>query len=392
MSKIIYIANITLPSERAHGIQVMKTCEALVKNGEQVELWVTNRRKAGKKHYKQSDVFEFYGIKFKFPIKKIPVIEFLSKKWKLYFCFESLSFLAMVFFDLLREKDDFIIYTRDESVQFLGFFIRKKMFWEAHIALKFNFLRKARLKKICGIIAISESFKNFITRKYGVAPEKISVAHDAVDLEEFNNFLPKNKARELLNMPQDKKIVVYIGGIMKKKGIFVLLDAAAMMRDDCLFEIVGWFIHDESDKAKKYVAQNKINNVVFRGYAPRGDVPKYLSAADVLVIPNSSLYEETKLFTSPMKLFEYMSSGRPIVASATPTMREILNENNAILIEPDSPKALKEGILKIFQNNNLARLIAENSKKDVQNYTWLKRAEKISAFIKEKLSNLQQKK
>lgn len=392
MSKIIYIANITLPSERAHGIQVMKTCEALAKNGKQVELWVTNRRKAGKKHYKQNDVFEFYGIKHKFPIRKIPVIEFLSKKWKLYFYLESLSFVAMTFFLLLKESNDSIIYTRDETIQFLGFFTRKKIFWEAHIDLKISFFRDARLKKLSGIISISESFKKFIIEKYAVASGKIFVAHDAVDLEEFNNFLPKNKARELLNMPQDKKIVVYVGGVMKKKGIFVLLDAAKMMNDDYLFEIVGWFIHDESDKAKKYVMERKINNVVFKGYAPRNEIANYLSAADVLVIPNSGLYNETNLFTSPMKLFEYMSSGRPIVASATPTMREILNENNAILIEPDSPKALKEGILNVFQNNDLAELIAENSKKDVQNYTWLKRAEKISAFIKEKLSNLQQKK
>jgi len=387
MSRIIYIANITLPSERTHGIQIMKTCEALAQSGEQLELWITNRKKGGKERIFPDDIFDFYGIKHKFPIKKIPVLEFLSKKCKAYFYLESFSFIVMIFFALLRERGDFIIYTRDESVQFLGLFTGKKFFWEAHIDLKFNFLRKIRLKKICGIIAISESFKNIIINKYGVNPDKISIAHDAVDLEEFSNFLPQKKARELLNMPQDKKIVLYVGGVMKKKGIFVLLDTAAMMNSDWLFEIVGWFVHDESDKAKKYVEERKIDNVVFRGYAPRNEIINYLAAADALVIPNSSLYEETRLFTSPMKLFEYMSSGRPIVASATPTMLEILNEKNAVLVEPDNPEALKKGLFKIFQNKDLAESLAENSKKDVQNHTWTKRAEKISAFIKERLAN-----
>ena len=387
MSRIIYIANITLPSERTHGIQIMKTCEALAQSGEQLELWITNRKKGGKERIFPDDIFDFYGIKHKFPIKKIPVLEFLSKKCKAYFYLESFSFIVMIFFALLRERGDFIIYTRDESVQFLGLFTGKKFFWEAHIDLKFNFLRKIRLKKICGIIAISESFKNIIINKYGVNPDKISIAHDAVDLEEFSNFLPQKKARELLNMPQDKKIVLYVGGVMKKKGIFVLLDTAAMMNSDWLFEIVGWFVHDESDKAKKYVEERKIDNVVFRGYAPRNEIINYLAAADALVIPNSSLYEETRLFTSPMKLFEYMSSGRPIVASATPTMLEILNEKNAVLVEPDNPEALKNGLFKIFQNKDLAESLAENSKKDVQNHTWTKRAAKISAFIKERLAN-----
>ena len=348
MSKIIYIANITLPSERAHGIQIMKTCEALVQNGEQVELWITNRKKAGEGRGFPDNIFNFYGVKRKFPIKKIPVIELISKKCKAYFYLESFSFLIMAFFALLRKKGDFIIYTRDESVQFLKFFTGKKIFWESH--------------------------------------DKISAAHDAVDIDDFSDFLPKNKARDFLGIPQDKKVVLYIGGIVRHKGIFVLLDVAAMLGDDYLFEIVGWFVHDESDLAKKYVEDKKIGNVIFRGYIPRNDIPKYLSSADVLVIPNSSLNEESRAFTSPMKLFEYMSSGRPVVASATTTILEILNEKNAILVKPDSPEDLKNGILKIFQDENLARTISENAKKDVQNYTWIKRAQKISAFIKKGLA------
>jgi len=386
MSKIIYIANITLPSERAHGIQIMKTCEALVQNGEQVELWITNRKKAGEGRGFPDNIFNFYGVKRKFPIKKIPVIELISKKCKAYFYLESFSFLIMAFFALLRKKGDFIIYTRDESVQFLKFFTGKKIFWESHMVPKLDFLIKRRLKKINGIVAISESLKNILINKYKINNDKISAAHDAVDIDDFSDFLPKNKARDFLGIPQDKKVVLYIGGIVRHKGIFVLLDVAAMLGDDYLFEIVGWFVHDESDLAKKYVEDKKIGNVIFRGYIPRNDIPKYLSSADVLVIPNSSLNEESRAFTSPMKLFEYMSSGRPVVASATTTILEILNEKNAILVKPDSPEDLKNGILKIFQDENLARTISENAKKDVQNYTWIKRAQKISAFIKKGLA------
>ena len=332
------------------------------------------------------NIFNFYGVKRKFPIKKIPVIELISKKCKAYFYLESFSFLIMAFFALLRKKGDFIIYTRDESVQFLKFFTGKKIFWESHMVPKLDFLIKRRLKKINGIVAISESLKNILINKYKINNDKISAAHDAVDIDDFSDFLPKNKARDFLGIPQDKKVVLYIGGIVRHKGIFVLLDVAAMLGDDYLFEIVGWFVHDESDLAKKYVEDKKIGNVIFRGYIPRNDIPKYLSSADVLVIPNSSLNEESRAFTSPMKLFEYMSSGRPVVASATTTILEILNEKNAILVKPDSPEDLKNGILKIFQDENLARTISENAKKDVQNYTWIKRAQKISAFIKKGLA------
>lgn len=382
MSKIIYIANITLPSQRAHGIQIMKTCEALFRNGKRLELWITSRRKLRKDVKNSGDIADFYGIKNKFPIKKLPVLEIFPKKWKLYFYFETVSFLAAAFFALLREKEEFKIYTRDESVLFLGFLIKKKIFWEAHLDMGLRLFKKARLKKVAGIVAISESLRKIIIGKYKIKPKKITVVHDAVDLEEFGNFLPKDKARELLDMSQDKKIAVYVGSIMKKKGIFVLLDAAAMTGSDWVFEVVGGFAGDESEKAKKYAEEKRINNVIFRGYATRNEIAKYLSAADALVIPNSGFDKESSSFTSPLKLFEYMSSDRPIVASATPTIMEILNPSNAVLVEPDSPQALRDGLNKISRDAELANYLAENSKKDVKNYTWQERAKKIIEFIK----------
>ena len=84
---------------------------------------------------------------------------------------------------------------------------------------------------------------------------------------------------------------------------------------------------------------------------------------------------------SPLKLFEYMASKRPIVASDLPSIREILNEESAILVEPGNPKALAEGIKKVLQDEELAKKLAENAHRDVQQYSWEKRAEKILEFM-----------
>ena len=76
-----------------------------------------------------------------------------------------------------------------------------------------------------------------------------------------------------------------------------------------------------------------------------------------------------------------MASKRPIVASDLPSIREILNEENAVLVEPNNPEALAEGIKKILQNPELADKISKQAFRDVQNYTWQKRAQKILGFI-----------
>jgi glycosyltransferase involved in cell wall biosynthesis len=81
-------------------------------------------------------------------------------------------------------------------------------------------------------------------------------------------------------------------------------------------------------------------------------------------------------------MFEYMASQRPIVASDLPSIREILNENNAVLIQPDNPKALAKGIESILKNPDFSAKISAQAYKDVQDYSWQKRTEKILEFIK----------
>ena len=89
----------------------------------------------------------------------------------------------------------------------------------------------------------------------------------------------------------------------------------------------------------------------------------------------------SKYYTSPMKLFEYMAVGRPIVASHIPSIAEILNEENSVLVKPDDPEALARGIRFVLENNEFAEKISSQAYIDVQKYTWEARAKLISDFI-----------
>jgi len=88
---------------------------------------------------------------------------------------------------------------------------------------------------------------------------------------------------------------------------------------------------------------------------------------------------------SPLKIFEYMASQRPIAASDLPSLREVLNEENSVLIEPDNPRSLAEGVKNILQNVKFADKISKQAYSDVQKYTWEKRAERILGFVSEKV-------
>jgi glycosyltransferase involved in cell wall biosynthesis len=106
-----------------------------------------------------------------------------------------------------------------------------------------------------------------------------------------------------------------------------------------------------------------------------------LRQCDVLVLPNPrSAISNTH--TSPLKLFEYMASGRPIVATALESIQEVLRDGeNALLVEPGNPQALVTGIRRIKDDPALAQRVAARAAEDLREYTWARRAERLDALL-----------
>ena len=168
------------------------------------------------------------------------------------------------------------------------------------------------------------------------------------------------------------------------KGAKTLLEAARLSGEDILFVFVGGTKKDIG----AFKSQAGINkNILVAGHQPYQEIPFWLKAADLLVLPNSGEEDISRYWTSPMKMFEYMASGQPIVASDLPSLREVLNENNAVLVEPDNPKALAEGINKTLKNSAFSANISARALKDVQKYSWINRAKNIYEIIR-RYSNL----
>ena len=124
------------------------------------------------------------------------------------------------------------------------------------------------------------------------------------------------------------------------------------------------------------------SRITFTGLLPPPDVAARLREADVLILPNRPSAISTD-FTSPLKLFEYMASGRPIVASDLPAFREILRDGeNALLVEAGNPQALVAGITRIKDDPALAARLARQAAADVRDYTWPRRAARLEAHFR----------
>lgn len=374
--KILYINCSRIPTEKAHGLQMMKMCEAFADFGVALELWIPKRLNFIKK-----DAFDYYGVKRNFTIKKIPCIDFIvidKLLGPLAFWLTELSFLFIAGFCLLRTKKD-CIYTRDKFLGFFLTFFNKNVFYEAHTVPAAVFF--SGMKRVRGVIVITRYLKKFFVGR-GAAEEKVLVAPDGVDLAGFDIPQTQDDCRRRLGLPLDRKIILYTGHLYPWKGTETLLEAAKQSTTNSqqspLFLFVGG---TKADLQRLSVISCQLSNVKLMGHRSHKEIPYWLKAADVLVLPNSAKYDISKYWTSPIKMFEYMAAGKPIVASDLPSIREVLSENNAIFVEPDCARALVLAIRDLLGEGSNRDAIAARARENAKEYIWSKRAKKILGFI-----------
>lgn len=378
--KIIYITKARLPTEKAYGTNMVKTCEALAKAGAEVMLVAP---KCGNKSA-PDDIFSYYAIKNIFKVWYLPIVDSISLGWDGGFWINHLSFLFAIFFSRLGDKKEYVILARDELA---ALFLKMKgyrVFYDMHgFPEKKRWFWKIIMKQMDGIIMTNQWKAEQCEMFFNIPREKMVIAPNGFDQALFTVTHEKRALRAMLGLPPDAQIVLYAGHLYDWKGAHILLRVAPHSR--FLFVFVGG---TESDILAFREKARGLHNVMVAGYKPHAEIPKYLKAADVLVLPNSQ-FSKTARFsaysrndTSPIKLFEYMASGTPIVASRLPSIQEILNEENAMLVQPDDPQELLRGIQSALENPARALSRAERALSDSKKYTWDKRAERILSFMR----------
>jgi glycosyltransferase involved in cell wall biosynthesis len=365
--KLLYLANKRFPTEKAYGIQIAKMCEAFMNVGVKVNLVVPTRKSAT-----TSNPFEYYKIKRNFRFTRITSPDFYLPgilDRVVFYIKQFISAWRLVYY--ARKSGADIFYTRDELVALLlNWFNLQNIVFEVHNfssrrAIFYKYFQKKNNK----IVALNKKLSEELYA-FGFSQHHILIAHDGFDKAEFMHMPEKEKTRQFLGLPENTHIVMYAGHLFAWKGVHVLAKAATLM-PNALFVFVGGIT---GAVERFHNLCDGIKNVLIVGHKPHADIPLYLAAADVLILPNVSTERRSMHYTSPLKLFEYMAAMRPIVASDLPSLREILNEKNAIFFEANNSQALAKAIERALSDTELTTSIVRQAAHDVQDYTWDKRA------------------
>lgn len=367
--KIVYLSNSLIPSQSANSVHVMKMANALYELGHEVIL-------IGMKNSAQSEeeIKEIYGVNKNVTLKLIK-----SKKIryiKNIFNGKESSILA------LENKPDLIIGRSQEAFYFLANsgipydFESHEPVFNPQYKLNGLFFKRLMLRKILsskdirGFVLISEKLKKLYD--FRSFPDlKVIVAHDGADIVNFDE-------KQELQGISDKLKVGYIGKFHKGRGLNIVLNVAQKL-SEIEFHLLG----GSRDDLNNFYHDIQIsNNIYFYNYINPADVYKYRNSFDILIAPyqneeNIGAGINTTNYMSPIKIFEYMASKKPIVASDFKVLREILNKKNAILVPPDNVDAWINAI-KRLENDQLREKLANQAYLELkEKYTWKKRAERI---------------
>lgn len=366
--KIDYLANIRLPTEKAHGIQIMKACEALVKEGVMLALVVPSR-----KNSITEDPFAYYGIANKFPVSTLSVPDTV-RLGPLGFVFQSLYFGLKAALSL-RKSEDALLYGRDEIVlAAFAFVTGKKIFWESHDGA-WNIWARFLARRAEGIVVVTKAAADFYESK-GISRAKLFSLPNGIELEAYEEVESKEKARARLGIPEGKTIALYIGRLDGWKGTDTFLEASKKLPDDILAVLIG------GEPAQVEELKTRYPKALFLGPRPYSELASNEAAADLLVLPNTGKNATSVSFTSPLKLFSYMAGGKPIVASDLPSIREIVSEESAAFFTPDDANSLAETIGKVAGNLASYQGVADKAREEVIGYTWEARAKKLLAYLR----------
>jgi len=360
--RILYLSTSNVPSRQANSIQVMKMCEAFAQNGHAVTLIARQYERS-----QTDDPFDYYGVEKNF---ELVLIRRRNVKGL------GIRMLPRLY-ALLRRHDrrETLIYARDIYGASLALRMGFRVVYEAHAVrdsrvlhcLEAMLLKSPRLIRL---VVISGALKALYASIFTFDRDLV-VCHDAATVA-------NGSTSETLSWPSCRNTlqIGYTGQLYPGKGAEIVIECAKYLAEYD-FHIIGG---SEDDIALWKV--HATPNVYFHGFVQPGIVHEARNKCDILLMPP----QKTVLLSdgrtdiancmSPLKLFEYMASHRPIIASNLPVLREVLDDSMAILVPPDDVNAWITAI-KRCEDRAVREALAERAYQAVvERYTWKKRAER----------------
>lgn len=380
--RILYLASVRIPNEKASGLAIMRQCEAFAQIGHTVTLVRPYR-----KNHIQEDSFTYYGMEKLFGIVTIHSIDLVDWCGSVGFYITRLSQILTSFFLLYKRKNLVdVIYARDPWMLILPLIFfrnKKKIIWEAH-QIQRGFAVRFVAQQAHVLVCISSGLSKYYSMMRG--EKRTIIEPSGVHMKQFQNLPSVPEVRKALNLPIDKKIIAYIGKYKtmgEEKGVDELIHAFAGVYKNNTHThlmVVGLEEREVEEVREKCTVLGLSACCYTLLPLVQKDFALYVQAADILVM-NYPDTEHYRTVMSPTKLFAYMASKKTIVASDLPSIREIVTEEMVFFVAPNDQMSLTDVLEDVCKNEDCLFAKQEIAFEKVKEFEWKIRATRITVCL-----------
>tara|TARA_B100000029_G_scaffold116429_1_gene109237 strand:+ start:3195 stop:4322 length:1128 start_codon:yes stop_codon:yes gene_type:complete len=368
--KICYISNSAAPSQNASSLQIAKLCEEISKSGHKLVLILPDTGY----HYKNFN--NFYNIKSKYKIKKLKFFRKFPQGLN-YYLYSIFSILV----SNIKNQDLYI--TRNFLVSFILCILNKKHIIEIHddielegriIKFLIKYTKFLNNNSIIKLITTTRTLKRKYIKSHKVNKEKIIVLHNSSSLNA--SFKIYKKINKRLN-------IGYFGSIYQSRGIETILNLSIKDYKNNYIIFGG-----DKSQIKKIKKKYPNKNLYLKSHIPYSQIKNKLDKIDICILPYSKKITvsgnvgDISKYTSPLKIFDYMKTGKLIMCSNLPVLREVLihNKNSIFLNMNINTEIWLKNINLIKQNLNKFNKIRLNAYKYANTFNINWRVNKILSF------------
>jgi glycosyltransferase involved in cell wall biosynthesis len=368
--KIACVTTSQIPSSTANSIQVMKVCQALAQLGHEVKLWTPGTLQTPWK-----DLAVHYGLNKPFDVEWVRSVPRLKR-----YDFAYKAWLRV------RKWQPHLVYTWLPQTGVLALASGFPVVLELHDRPSgkvgprlLHWMVLARGHKRFSII--THALYTVLQSEFNLrfSPDSVVIAPNGVDLERYQHSLTPEAARRELGLPE-QFTVVYSGHFYPGRGMGLLLELARRFPGVQFLWVGGR--PEAVAYWKSQIAEAGLGNILLTGFVENQRLPLYQAAGEVLLMPyeksvSGSSGGNSADICSPMKMFEYLASGRALITSDLPVLHEVLNEEIAVFCPPEDVEAWDRALRYLIQHPEECRRRGEMAWAHATRYTWVAREQKI---------------
>jgi glycosyltransferase involved in cell wall biosynthesis len=358
-------------------------CQALVASGHHLTLFVA-RSIRGKKEF-EAHFESFYG----YDMRRVQVVSFYTRVRKALIFRIAVRASMRYFADVLSGSQPDLVISRNLCASFIvGVLLRRRLVFETHepeVGWR-RYLQRALMQRSwVTTVPISEALLGILRQHHGFLPARYLVLHDAAPppgpiLSPTEKLILREELFGAEQFAGYSLFAGYFGHLYAGRGINII-EALAGKHKKTAFLVFGGNDKDINSARES----NGSKNLFIMGHIAPALVSKYMAAMDVLLMPYQKSVSiglkamDTSRWMSPMKMFEYMASGVPIISSKLPVLEEVLRSGeNALLAEPDRIDEWSSCLNRLEKDRPLGKKLAQNAYKEcTSKYNWSTRAKQM---------------